>query len=267
MGLAIVFGMLNIINMAHGAMFMLGAYVAWLLLQWAGIGYWGALILAPLIVGVFALLIERFLMRYIYEIDHIYGLLLTFGLAEVIEGMTRNVFGSAGKPYAAPPSLSGATNLGFMMLPNYRLWVIVVAAVVCVSVWLLIEKTSLGARLRAATENPAVVRSFGINVPLMVSLTYAGGVALAAFAGVLAAPIYSVNPDMGENFLVTVFAVVVIGGMGSMMGSALTGVALGLIEGLTKIVYPQASSSVVFVLMVIVLMVRPAGLFGREGTS
>jgi branched-chain amino acid transport system permease protein len=264
MGLAIVFGMLNIINMAHGAMFMMGAYVAWLLLQWTGIGYWGALVLAPLIVGVFALAVERFLMRYIYDIDHIYGLLLTFGLAEVIEGMTRNVFGSSGRSYSAPQALSGATNLGFMILPNYRLWVIIVAAVVCVAVWLLIEKTPLGARLRAATENPAVVRSFGINVPLMISLTYAGGVALAAFAGVLAAPIYSVNPDMGEGFLVTVFAVVVIGGMGSIMGSAVTGIALGLVEGLTKIFYPQASGSVVFVLMVVVLLIRPAGLFGRE---
>jgi branched-chain amino acid transport system permease protein len=263
LGLAVIFGMLNIINFAHGALFMMGAFVAWMLLEYAGIGYFPALILAPLIVGAFGLVMERTIIRPLYKLDHLYGLLLTFGVALIIEGLFRNGFGSSGLPYRIPQALQGAANLGFMFMPIYRGWVVVAAIVVCFSTWALIEKTSLGARLRAATENPALVQAFGVDVPKLITLTYAGGVALAAFAGVLAAPIYSVNPGMGSNFINTVFAVVVIGGMGSIMGSILTGFGLGVVEGLTKVFYPQASATVVFVVMVIVLLVRPRGLFGK----
>ncbi len=263
LGLAVIFGLLNIINFAHGALFMMGAFVAWMLLNYAGIGYWWALLLAPLIVGVFGLVLERTLISRLYKLDHLYGLLLTFGLALVIEGLFRNEYGSSGMPYQIPSALQGATNLGFMYLPNYRGWVVVAALVVCITTWLLIEKTKLGAMLRAATENAPLVQAFGVNVPRMVTLTYAGGVALAALAGVLAAPIYSVNPNMGSSFINTVFAVVVIGGMGSIIGSVLTGFGLGVIEGLTKVFYPEASATVVFVVMAIVLLTRPAGLFGK----
>ncbi len=263
LGLAIIFGLLGIINFAHGALFMMGAFVAWMLLNYLGIGYWPALILAPVIVGAFGLLLERTVIRRLYGLDHLYGLLLTFGLALVIEGLFRNEYGSSGLPYQIPPQLQGATNLGFMFMPNYRGWVVFVALVVCLATWLLIDKTPLGARLRAATENAALVQAFGVNVPRLVSLTYAGGVALAAFAGVLAAPIDSVNPNMGTYFINVVFAVVVIGGMGSIIGSIITGFGLGVVEGLTKVFYPQASSTVIFLVMVIVLLVRPAGLFGK----
>jgi len=263
LGLAIIFGMLNIINFAHGALFMMGAFVAWMLLNYLGVNYWFALLLSPLIIGVFGIVLEKTLISRLYKLDHLYGLLLTFGLALVIEGLFRNEFGSSGLPYQIPAILSGAVNLGFMFLPIYRAWVVVVAFVVCLATWLIIEKTRLGSTLRAATENPALVQAFGVNVPRLVSLTYAGGVALAAFAGVLAAPIYSVNPNMGSNFIITVFAVVVIGGMGSIIGSVLTGFGLGIVEGLTKVFYPQASDTVIFVVMVIVLLTRPAGLFGK----
>ena len=263
LGLAIIFGLLGIINFAHGALFMMGAFVAWMLLNYLGIGYWPALILAPIIVGAFGLLLERTIIRRLYGLDHLYGLLLTFGLALVIEGLFRNQYGSSGLPYDIPPALQGATNLGFMFLPNYRGWVVAVALVVCLATWIVIDKTPLGARLRAATENAPLVQAFGVNVPRMVSLTYAGGVALAAFAGVLAAPIDSVNPNMGSYFINVVFAVVVIGGMGSIIGSIVTGFGLGVVEGLTKVFYPQASDTVVFLVMVIVLLVRPAGLFGK----
>ncbi|WP_457852163.1 branched-chain amino acid ABC transporter permease [Muricoccus harenae] len=264
LGLAVIFGMLNVINFAHGAQFMMGAFVAWMLLNWLGIPYWGALILSPLIVGAFGVVIERLMISRLYKLDHLYGLLLTFGLALIIEGLFRNQFGSSGLPYSPPTSLTGAPiDLGFMMLPKYRVWVVVAALVVCLATWLVIEKTRLGAYLRAATENAPLVQAFGVNVPRMVTLTYAGGVALAALAGVLAAPIYSVNPGMGSSFIITVFAVVVIGGMGSILGSVLTGFALGLVEGLTKVVYPEASATVIFVIMAIVLLARPAGLFGR----
>jgi branched-chain amino acid transport system permease protein len=264
MGLAIIFGMLNIINFAHGALFMMGAFAAWMLLQYAGIGYFPSLILAPLIIGAFGVVLERTIICRLYNLDHLYGLLLTFGLALVIEGLFRNYYGSSGLPYQIPAVLSGATNLGFMFLPIYRGWVVIAALVVCFATWAVIEKTSLGATLRAATENAPLVRAFGVDVPRVITLTYGGGVALAAFAGVLAAPIYSVNPNMGDNFINTVFAVVVIGGMGSIMGSIVTGFALGVIEGLTKVYYPQASATVVFVVMVIVLLVLPRGLFGRR---
>ena len=263
LGLAIIFGLLGIINFAHGALFMMGAFAAWMLLNYLGIGYWPALILAPIIVGAFGLVLERTVIRRLYGLDHLYGLLLTFGLALVIEGLFRNEYGSSGLPYQIPPQLQGATNLGFMFMPNYRGWVVFVALVVCLATWLLIDKTPLGARLRAATENAALVQAFGVNVPRLVSLTYAGGVALAAFAGVLAAPIDSVNPNMGTYFINVVFAVVVIGGMGSIIGSIITGFGLGVVEGLTKVFYPQASSTVIFLVMVIVLLVRPAGLFGK----
>ncbi|MBV9748947.1 MAG: branched-chain amino acid ABC transporter permease [Acetobacteraceae bacterium] len=279
LGLAVIFGMLNIVNFAHGALFMMGAFVAWMILTpntwlamidpslqvpaWLSIGYWPALIVAPIIVGLFGLLIERTIIRRLYGLDNIYGLLLTFGMALIIEGLFRNAFGSSGQPYAIPPVLSGAVNLGFMFMPIYRGWVVVAALVVCLGTWLLIEKTPLGARLRAATENAPLVQAFGVNVPRLVSLTFAGGVALAAFAGVLAAPIYSVNPGMGSSFIITVFAVVVIGGMGSILGSIVTGFGLGVVEGLTKVFYPQASATVIFVVMVIVLLARPTGLFGR----
>ncbi len=263
LGLAVIFGMLNIVNFAHGALFTLGAFVAWGLLEYLGIGYWPALILAPLVVGVFGVLLEKTLISRLYRLDHLYSLLLTFGLALIIEGLARNQFGSSGVPYAVPAALQGGVNLGFMFLPIYRGWVVLASAVVCLATWLVIEKTSLGATLRAATENAPLVQAFGINVPRMITLTYAGGVALAGFAGVLAAPIYSVNPNLGANFLITVFAVVVIGGMGSIAGSIVTGFGLGVVEGLTKVFYPQASSVVVFVVMVVVLLARPAGLFGK----
>src|SRR4051794_3180782 len=263
LGLAVIFGMLNIINFAHGALFMMGAFVAWMLLSYAGIGYFPALIVVPLVVGAFGLLLEKTIISRLYKLDHLYGLLLTFGLALILEGLARNAFGSSGMPYRIPQSLQGATNLGFMFMPNYRGWVVLAAAALCLVTWIVIEKTSLGAKLRAATENPGLVQAFGVNVPRMISLTYAGGIALAAFAGVLAAPIYSVNPNMGSNFIITVFAVVVIGGMGSILGSIVTGFGLGIVEGLTKVYYPQASATVIFVVMVIVLLARPAGLFGK----
>ncbi|HWL81573.1 MAG TPA: branched-chain amino acid ABC transporter permease [Roseomonas sp.] len=264
LGLAVIFGMLNVINFAHGAQFMMGAFVAWMLLNWLGIGYWPALILAPLIVGAFGVLLEKTMISRLYKLDHLYGLLLTFGLALIIEGVFRNQFGSSGMPYAPPAALSGPpVDLGFMFMPVYRLWVVVAALVMSLATWLIIEKTRLGAYLRAATENAALVQAFGVNVPRMITLTYAAGVALAAFAGVLAAPIYSVNPQMGSNLIIVVFAVVVIGGMGSILGSVLTGFGLGLVEGLTKVFYPEASSTVIFVIMAIVLLARPAGLFGR----
>lgn len=263
LGLAIIFGLLNIINFAHGAQYMLGAFVAWMLLHYAGINYWWALILVPLIVGVFAMILERLLIARLYHLDHLYGLLLTFGLALIIQGLLRNEYGISGLPYSIPPQLTGVQNLGFMFLPNYRAWVIVASLVVCIGTWFAIEKTKLGAYLRAATENPTLVGAFGINVPRMITLTYGFGVALAAFAGVLAAPVYSVNPNMGADLIIVVFAVVVIGGMGSILGSIITGFGLGLIEGLTKVFYPEASSVVIFVIMAIVLLVKPAGLFGR----
>jgi branched-chain amino acid transport system permease protein len=263
LGLAVIFGLLNIINFAHGALFMLGAFVAWGLLAFLGIGYWPALIVAPIIVGAFGVVMEKLLINKLYKLDHLYGLLLTFGCALIIEGLARNEFGSSGMPYAIPQVLSGPMDLGFMMLPAYRGWVVVAAAVMCLLTWLVIEKTSIGATLRAATENAPLVQAFGVNVPRLVTLTYGAGVALAAFAGVLAAPIYSVNPNMGSNFIITVFAVVVIGGMGSILGSIITGFGLGIVEGLTKVYYPEFSATVIFVVMVIVLLARPAGLFGK----
>lgn len=264
LGLAIIFGLLNIINFAHGAFYMMGAFVAWMLLNYLGVGYWWALILAPLGVGLVGVLLERTLIARLYKLDHLYGLLLTFGLALVIEGLFRNAYGVSGLPYATPQSLAGGINLGFMFLPTYRGWVILASLAVCLGTWLVIEKTRLGAYLRAATENPSLVLSFGINVPIMVTLTYGFGVALAAFAGVLAAPVYSVNPIMGANLIIVVFAVVVIGGMGSILGAVVTGFMLGLIEGMTKVIYPEAASTVVFVIMALVLLLKPAGLFGRE---
>ena len=263
LGLAIIFGMLNIVNFAHGALFMLGAFTAWGLLNYAGIGYWWALLLAPLIVGAFGVVLERLFISKLYKLDHLYGLLLTFGLALILEGLVRNYYGSSGLPYRIPAELQGAQNLGFMIMPNYRGWVVAAALVMCIVTWLVIEKTSIGAKLRAATENAPLVQSFGINVPRMITLTYGAGVALAAFAGVLAAPIYSVNPNMGANFIIVVFAVVVIGGMGSILGSIVTGFGLGIVEGLTRVFYPEGSATVIFVVMVIVLLARPAGLFGR----
>lgn len=263
LGLAVIFGMLNIINFAHGAQYMLGAVAAFLLLQFTGIGYWPALIIAPLIVGAFGIVIERTFLQWLYKLDHLYGLLLTFGLALIIEGIARNFLGSAGLPYALPESLRGGQNLGFMFLPNYRAWVILVSLVICFGTWYAIERTRLGAYLRAATENPTLVRAFGINVPVMITLTYGFGVALAAFAGVMAAPIYNVSPQMGAELIIVVFAVVVIGGMGSILGAIVTGFGLGIVEGLTKVFFPEASNTVIFVIMAIVLLVRPAGLFGR----
>jgi len=263
LGLAVIFGMLNIINFAHGAQYMLGAFAAYLLLQLTGIGYWPALVIAPIIVGVTGIIIERTMLQWLYKLDHLYGLLLTFGLALIIEGVFRNYYGSSGQPYQVPPSLQGGHNLGFMFLPNYRAWVVASSVVVCFGTWFLIEKTRLGSYLRAATENPTLVRAFGINVPRMITLTYGLGVALAAFAGVMAAPIYNVSPQMGADLIIVVFAVVVIGGMGSIMGAILTGFALGVVEGLTKVFFPEASNTVIFVIMAIVLLVRPAGLFGR----
>ena len=264
LGLAVIFGMLNVINFTHGAQFMMGAFVAWMLLNYLGIGYWGALLLAPLIVGITGVILERTMIARLYKLDHLYGLLLTFGVGLIIEGIFRNEFGSSGLPYRIPPELTGAWDLGFMFMPIYRGWVVVVAIVMCLATWLVIEKTKIGSYLRAATENPALVQAFGINVPRMMTLTYGAGVALAAFAGVLAAPIYSVNPQMGANLIIIVFAVVVIGGMGSILGSVITGFSLGVIEGLTKVFYPEASSTVIFVVMAIVLLARPAGLFGRS---
>ena len=264
LGLAVIFGLLNVINFAHGALFMMGAVVTWMAMNYLGIGYWWMLILAPLVVGLFGVLIERFLLRWIYKLDHLYGLLLTLGLSMLIEGLFRSMYGVSGLGYDTPELLEGATNLGFMMLPNYRMWVVVASVVVCLATWFVIEKTKLGAYLRAGTENPRLVEAFGINVPVMITLTYAFGVALAAFAGVLAAPVYQVSPLMGQNLIIVVFAVVVIGGMGSIMGSILTGLGLGIVEGFTKVFYPEASSTVVFVVMVIVLLIRPAGLFGKE---
>ena len=264
LGLAVIFGMLNVINFTHGAQFMMGAFVAWMLLNFLGIGYWGALILAPLIVGFTGVILERTMIARLYKLDHLYGLLLTFGVGLIIEGLFRNEYGSSGLPYRVPAELQGSWDLGFMFMPIYRGWVVVVAIVMCFATWLVIEKTKIGSYLRAATENPALVQSFGINVPRMMTLTYGAGVALAAFAGVLAAPIYSVNPQMGANLIIIVFAVVVIGGMGSILGSVLTGFGLGVVEGFTKVFYPEASSTVIFVVMAIVLLARPAGLFGRS---
>ncbi len=264
LGLAVIFGMLNIINFTHGAQYMMGAFAAFFLLQYAGLGYWGALIVAPIVVGITGVVIERAFLQWLYKLDHLYGLLLTFGLALVIEGMFRNYFGSSGQPYQMPESLTGGQNLGFMYLPNYRAWVIIFSLVVCFSTWFVIERTKLGSYLRAATENPTLVRAFGINVPRMITLTYGFGVGLAALAGVMAAPIYNVSPQMGADLIIVVFAVVVIGGMGSIMGSIVTGFGLGIIEGLTKVFFPEASSTVIFVIMAIVLLIRPAGLFGRR---
>lgn len=265
LGLAVIFGMLNIVNFAHGALFMMGAFVAWMLLNYLGIGYFPALILSPIIVGVFGMVLEKTVISRLYKLDHLYGLLLTFGVALVIEGLFRNIYGSSGLPYGRPDILSGTSNIGFMFLPHYRGWVVVAAVVICVATWAIIEKTSLGATLRAATERAELVQAFGVNVPRLITLTYGGGVALAAFAGVLAAPIYSVNPNMGTNFINTVFAVVVIGGMGSIMGSIVTGFGLGVIQGLTKVFWSEASETVIFLVMVIVLLTRPRGLFGKAG--
>ncbi|GJE60470.1 branched-chain amino acid ABC transporter permease [Methylobacterium trifolii] len=263
LGLAIIFGLLNIINFAHGALYMMGAFVAWMLLNYLGLGYWWALGLAPLLVGVFGVVLEKLLIARLYKLDHLYGLLLTFGIALIIQGLFRNYYGVSGLPYAIPAELAGGQRLPFMFLPNYRAWVVVASLVVCLATWLVIEKTKLGSYLRAATENPTLVQAFGVNVPLFLTLTYGFGVALAGFAGVLAAPIYSVNPNMGADIIIVVFAVVVIGGMGSILGSVITGFALGLVEGLTKVFYPEASATVIFVIMVLVLLVKPAGLFGR----
>jgi branched-chain amino acid transport system permease protein len=263
LGLAVIFGLLNIINFTHGAQYMMGAFVAWMLLNYLGIGYWPALVIVPLIVGVTGILLERLFISRLYKLDHLYGLLLTFGFALIIEGLFRNRYGVSGLPYAIPAELAGGWNLGFMFLPIYRGWVVVASLVVCLATWFVIERTRLGAYLRAATENPALVAAFGVNVPRLLTLTYGFGVALAAFAGVLAAPIYTVNPTMGANLIIVVFAVVVIGGMGSILGSIITGFALGLIEGLTKVFYPEAAATVIFIIMAIVLLVKPAGLFGR----
>ena len=264
LGLAVIFGMLNIINFAHGAQYMLGAVAAYLMLNYLGIGYWPALIIAPIVVGAIGIVIERLFLHWLYKLDHLYGLLLTFGLALIIEGVSRSYLGTAGLPYNLPDSLRGGHNLGFMFLPNYRAWVIAASLVVCFGTWFALERTRLGAYLRAATENPTLVRAFGINVPRMITLTYGFGVALAAFAGVMAAPIYNVSPNMGSELIIVVFAVVVIGGMGSILGSILSGFGLGIVEGLTKVFYPEASSTVIFVVMALVLLVRPAGLFGRR---
>lgn len=264
LGLAVIFGLLGIVNFAHGALYMLGAFAAWIMMDQFGINYWAALLLAPLSVGILGMLMERLFLKHLYKLDPLYGLLLTFGLALIFEGVFREMYGVSGQNYEVPELLSGATNLGFMVLPNYRAWVVLVSLAVCLGTWYLIERTRLGAYLRAGTENAALVQAFGINVPLMVMLTYGAGAALAALAGVLAAPIIQVNPLMGSNLIIVVFAVVVIGGMGSILGSVITGLALGLVEGLTRVFYPEASNIVVFVIMVIVLLVRPAGLFGKE---
>jgi branched-chain amino acid transport system permease protein len=264
LGLAVIFGLLNIINFPHGAQYMLGAFCAYFLLHKLGLGYWWSLAVAPLAVGLLGMIIERTMLKPLYKLDHLYGLLLTFGLALVIQGVFRNEFGSSGLPYPIPQELTGSRNLGFMFLPNYRAWVIVASLVVCVGTWFVIERTRLGAYLRAATENPALVQAFGINVPRMITLTYGFGVALAALAGVMAAPIYQVSPQMGADLIIVVFAVVVIGGMGSIMGSIITGFGLGVVEGLTKVFYPEASNTVIFIIMAIVLLIKPAGLFGTQ---
>ena len=264
LGLAVIFGLLGVVNFAHGALYMLGAFAAWIMLDKFGINYWFALVLAPLVVGAFGVVIERLFLKHLYKLDPLYGLLLTFGLALIVEGVFRELYGASGQSYPVPELLQGATDLGFMILPNYRAWVVLVSLVVCLGTWFIIERTRLGAYLRAGTENAALVQTFGINVPMMVMLTSGAGAALAALAGVLAAPIIQVNPLMGSNLIIVVFAVVVIGGMGSIMGSVITGLALGLVEGMTRVFYPEASNIVVFVVMVLVLMVRPAGLFGKE---
>jgi len=264
LGLAVIFGLLNVINFAHGALYMMGAFAAWMGLTYFGLNYWVMLVLGPLLVGIFGIIIERTMLRWLYKLDHLYGLLLTFGITLLLEGLFRSFYGVSGQPYSVPEALMGATNLGFMILPNYRAWVVLAALVICFATWFVIEKTKLGAYLRAGTENPKLVEAFGINVPLMVTLTFGFGAALAAFAGVLAAPVIQVSPLMGSNLIIVVFAVVVIGGMGSIMGSIITGLGLGVIEGLTRVFYPEASSTVVFVIMAIVLMIRPAGLFGKE---
>jgi branched-chain amino acid transport system permease protein len=264
LGLAVIFGLLNVINFAHGALYMLGAMLAWMGMNYFGLSYWVMLAAAPLCAGVFGVLVEKTMLRWMYKLDHLYGLLLTFGITLMLEGLFRSAFGVSGQRYAVPEALEGATDLGFMMLPNYRAWVVLASLAVCAGTWFMIEKTRLGAYLRAGTENPKMVEAFGVNVPLMVTLTYAFGVALAGFAGVLAAPVIQVSPLMGSNLIITVFAVVVIGGMGSIMGSILTGLALGVVEGLTRVFYPELSATVVFIIMAIVLMLRPAGLFGKE---
>ncbi|MCZ4329295.1 branched-chain amino acid ABC transporter permease [Castellaniella denitrificans] len=264
LGLAVIFGLLNIINFAHGALYMLGAFVAWMGLQYLGLNYWVMLAVAPLVVGLFGILLERLLLRRLYKLDPLYGLLLTFGLTLLIEGLFRSFYGVSGQPYSTPALLQGGVNLGFMFLPIYRAWVVVASILACLLTWFVIEKTRLGALLRAGTENPKLVEAFGVNVPLMISLTFGFGVGLAGFAGVLAAPILQVSPLMGSNLIIVVFAVVVIGGMGSILGSILTGLGLGIIEGFTKVFWPEASSTVVFIIMVIVLLTRPAGLFGKE---
>ncbi|GAB2859435.1 branched-chain amino acid ABC transporter permease [Pseudoduganella ginsengisoli] len=264
LGLAVIFGLLNVINFSHGALYMMGAFLAWMGMTYFGLNYWAMLVLAPVIVGAFGILIEKTMLRWLYKLDHLYGLLLTFGITLLVEGLFRSFYGVSGQPFETPAALQGATDLGFMILPNYRAWVVVASLVVCLATWFVIEKTKLGAYLRAGTENPKLVEAFGINVPLMVTLTYGFGVALAGFAGVLAAPIIQVTPLMGSNLIIIVFAVVVIGGMGSIMGSILTGLGLGVIEGLTRVFYPEFSSTVVFLVMVVVLLLRPAGLFGKE---
>jgi branched-chain amino acid transport system permease protein len=263
LGLAVIFGMLNVINFTHGAQYMMGAFAAYLLLQYLGLNYWAALVIVPLLIGASGILVERLFLQYVRKLDHLYGLILTFGLALVIEGFFRNQFGSSGEPYQVPDALQGGHNLGFMFLPNYRAWVIVFSLIVCFATWFAIERTRLGSYLRAATENPTLVRAFGIDVPRMVTLTYGFGVGLAALAGVMAAPIYNVSPQMGSDIIIVVFAVVVIGGMGSILGAIVTGFALGIIEGLTKVFFPEASSTVIFVIMAVVLLIRPGGLFGR----
>jgi len=264
LGLAVIFGMLNVVNFAHGAFYMMGAFFSWMLLNFLGIGYWWSLLLAPIGVALVGIVIEKTMLRWLYQLDHLYGLLLTFGIALIIEGIFRDQYGVSGQPYDLPEIFKGAFDLGFMMLPKYRAWVIVACLAICFVTWFVIERTRLGSYLRAGTENSKLVQAFGINVPLMVTLTYAFGVGLAGLAGVLAAPVYQVNPLMGSNIVIVVFAVVVIGGMGSILGAILTGIALGLIEGLTKVFYPEASATVVFIIMAIVLLIRPAGLFGRE---
>ncbi len=264
LGLAVIFGLLNIINFTHGAQYMMGAFCAWFMLERFGIGYWWSLLLVPILVGATGVVIERTMLSRLYKLDHLYGLLLTFGLALIVQGLFTNYYGSSGQPYRLPPEFAGAFNLGFMFLPKYRLWVIVASLLVCLGTWFVIERTKLGSYLRAATENPALVQAFGINVPRMVTLTYGFGVGLAALAGVMAAPIYQVSPQMGANLIIVVFAVVVIGGMGSILGAILTGFGLGIVEGLTKVFYPEASNTVIFVIMVLVLLLKPQGLFGRE---
>jgi len=264
LGLAVIFGLLNIINFTHGAQYMLGAFVAFLLANKAGLGYWWSLLLVPPLVGATGIVIERLMLARLYKLDHLYGLLLTFGLALIIQGLFRNEFGTSGLPYSMPAELSGGKNLGFMFLPNYRAWVIVASLAICLGTWFVIERTKLGAYLRAATENPSMVQAFGVNVPRMITLTYGFGVGLAALAGVFAAPIYQVSPQMGSSLIIVVFAVVVIGGMGSIMGAIVTGFGLGIVEGLTKVFYPEASNTVIFVIMAIVLMIRPQGLFGQR---